>query len=41
MHSENEEQDLLGRAYEYFIEKFAALEGKKLHEVISAGKDKM
>ena len=28
MHSENEEQDLLGRAYEYFIEKFAALEGK-------------
>jgi type I restriction enzyme M protein len=28
MHDENEEQDLLGRAYEYFIEQFAAQEGK-------------
>ena len=29
MHDENEEKDLLGRAYEYFIEKFAESEGKK------------
>lgn len=28
MHDENEEKDLLGRAYEYFIEQFAAQEGK-------------
>src|SRR5574337_177471 len=35
MHSENEEQDLLGRAYEYFIEKFAALEGKNGGEFYS------
>lgn len=29
MHDENEEKDLLGRAYEYFIEQFAESEGKK------------
>lgn len=28
MHDQNEEKDLLGRAYEYFIEQFAAQEGK-------------
>lgn len=28
MHDENEEKDLLGRAYEYFIEQFASQEGK-------------
>ena len=28
MYDENEEKDLLGRAYEYFIEQFAAQEGK-------------
>ncbi|WP_423363045.1 type I restriction-modification system subunit M [Mycoplasma sp. P36-A1] len=28
MHDENEEKDLLGRAYEYFIEQFATQEGK-------------
>lgn len=28
MHDANEEKDLLGRAYEYFIEQFAAQEGK-------------
>lgn len=28
MHDESEEKDLLGRAYEYFIEQFAAQEGK-------------
>lgn len=28
MHDKNEEKDLLGRAYEYFIEQFAAQEGK-------------
>jgi len=28
MHDAHEEQDLLGRAYEYFIEQFAAQEGK-------------
>lgn len=28
MHDENEEKDLLGKAYEYFIEQFAAQEGK-------------
>lgn len=29
MHDKNEEKDLLGRAYEYFIEQFAESEGKK------------
>lgn len=29
MHDENEEKDLLGRAYEYFLEQFAESEGKK------------
>ncbi|MDN6750996.1 MAG: type I restriction-modification system subunit M [Staphylococcus equorum] len=28
MHDQNEEKDLLGRTYEYFIEQFAAQEGK-------------
>ena len=28
MHDKNEEKDLLGRAYEYFIEQFASQEGK-------------
>ena len=28
MHDKNEEKDLLGRAYEYFIEQFAAQEGR-------------
>ncbi|WEV60161.1 class I SAM-dependent DNA methyltransferase [Streptococcaceae bacterium ESL0729] len=29
LHDENEEKDLLGRTYEYFIEQFAESEGKK------------
>lgn len=29
MHDENQEKDLLGRTYEYFIEQFAESEGKK------------
>lgn len=29
MHDKNEEKDLLGRTYEYFIEQFAESEGKK------------